>query len=97
MRDESFQAWTEEQANAGSLLGTKKCFVLLCPIDEQHLLSSFREFVHDRYWIDHGLSKTKTYLPKTYDSQANFQWKNNKISLLILHFETTMENVSRLP
>ena len=29
----------------------KKCFVLLCPIGEQHLLSSFREFVHDGYYL----------------------------------------------
>ena len=36
------------------LIGHKKCFVLLCPIGEQHLLSSFREFVHDSYWLDHG-------------------------------------------
>ena len=38
------------------LIGHKKCFVLLCPIGEQHLLSSFREFVRDGYWPDHGLS-----------------------------------------
>ena len=31
------------------LIGHKKCLVLLCPIGEQHLLSSFREFVHDGY------------------------------------------------
>ena len=43
------------QAIAGSWLGTK-CFVLLCPIGEQHPLSSFREFVHDGHWLDHGLS-----------------------------------------
>ena len=34
----------------------KKCFVLLCPIGEQFLLNSFREFVHDGYCSDHGLS-----------------------------------------
>ena len=33
------------------LIGHKKCFVLLCPIGEQHLLSSFREFVHDGYYL----------------------------------------------
>ena len=38
------------------LIRHKKCFVLLCPIGEQHLLSSFREFVHYGYWLDHGLS-----------------------------------------
>ena len=37
------------QADAGSWLGTKKCFVLLCPICEEFLLSSFREFVHGGY------------------------------------------------
>ena len=41
------------------LIGHKKCFVLLCPTGEQHLLSSFREFVHDAYWLDHGLSATR--------------------------------------
>ena len=59
-RDESFQAQAEKPLGTNShqtkrsskcwlLIGHKKCFVLLCPIDEQHLLSSFREFVHDHY------------------------------------------------
>ena len=38
----------------------QKCFVLLCPIGEQFLLSSFREFVHDGYCLDHGLSGSCT-------------------------------------
>ena len=29
----------------------QKCFVLLCPIDEQFLLSSFHEFVHDGFFF----------------------------------------------
>ena len=33
------------------LIGHKRCFVLLCPIGEQFLLSSFREFVHDGYYL----------------------------------------------
>ena len=33
------------------LTGHKKFFALLCPIGEQHLLSSFREFVHDGYYL----------------------------------------------
>ena len=33
------------------LIGHKKCFVLLCPISEQFLLSSFCEFVHDSYYL----------------------------------------------
>ena len=63
-RDESFQAWAEKPLGTDSnrnistrsrecwfLIGHKKCFVLLCPIGEQHLLSSFREFVHDGYYL----------------------------------------------
>ena len=33
------------------LIGHKKCYVLLCPIGEQFLLSSFHEFVHDGYYL----------------------------------------------
>ena len=62
--DESFQAWVEEPLGTDShrtiskrssecwlLIGHKKCFVLLCPIGEQFLLSSFCEFVHDGYYL----------------------------------------------
>ena len=38
--------------------GHKKCFVLLCPISEQFLLSSFCEFVHDSYCLDQGLTSS---------------------------------------
>ena len=63
-RHESFQAWAEEPLGTDShrtiskrsrecwfLIAHKKCFVLLCPIGEQLLLSSFREFVHDGYYL----------------------------------------------
>ena len=63
-RDESFQVQAEEPLGAAShqtisknssecrlLIGHKKCFALLCPIGEQFLLSSFREFVHDGYCL----------------------------------------------
>ena len=72
-RDESFQVRVKEplgtdcprtisknSSGCRLLIGHKKCFVLLCPISEQHLLSSFREFVHDGYWLDHGLSGSCT-------------------------------------
>ena len=72
-RDESFQVRAKEPLGTDShrtisknssgcrlLIGHKKCFVLLCPIGEQFLLSSFREFVHDGYWLDHGLSGSCT-------------------------------------
>ena len=39
------------RVNAGSWLCAKKCFVLLCPISEQHCLSYFCVFVHDRYCL----------------------------------------------
>ena len=68
-RDESFQVRAKEPLGADShrtisknssrcrlLIGHKKCFVLLCPIGEQFLLSCFREFVHHGYCLDHGLS-----------------------------------------
>ena len=63
-RDKSFQAQVEKLLGTDShqtiskrssecwlLIGHKKCFVLLCPIGEQFLLSSFREFVHDGYYL----------------------------------------------
>ena len=90
-RDESFQAWAEEPLGTEShqtiskqssecwlLIGHKKCFVLLCPIGEQHLLSSFREFVHDGYWFDHGLSGSCT---KEMHAVGNLSvWYNRYIS-----------------
>ena len=72
-RDESFQVRTKEPLGTDShrtisknssgcrlLIGHKKCFVLLCPIGEQFLLSSFREVVHNGYCFDHGLSSSCT-------------------------------------
>ena len=72
-RDESFQVRAKEPLGTDShrtiskhssrrrlLIGHKKCFVLLCPISEQSLLSSFRESVHDYYCRDHGLSGSCT-------------------------------------
>ena len=63
-RDESFQVRVKEPlgtdshrtisknlSGCRSLIGHEKCFVLLCPIGEQFLLSSFREFVHDGYCL----------------------------------------------
>ena len=63
-RNESFQALMEEPLGTDShwtiskrssecwlLIEHKKCFVLLCPISEQFLLSSFREFVYNGYYL----------------------------------------------
>ena len=67
--DESFQVRAKEPLGTDSdraisknssgcrlLIGHKNCFVLLCPIDEQFLLSSFREFVLDGYCLVRSLS-----------------------------------------
>ena len=63
----SFQAWAEEPLGTDShrmiskrsgecrlLIGHKKCLVLLCPIGEQFLLSSFREFVYEGYKLSNS-------------------------------------------
>ena len=68
--DESFQVRAKEPLGTDSHrtisknssgcrlpIGHKKCFVLLCPIGEQFLVSSFREFVHDGFCLDHGCTK----------------------------------------
>ena len=47
------------QADVGSWLATKNA-LYLCPISEQFLLSSFREFVHDGYCFDHSLCSSCT-------------------------------------
>ena len=72
-RDESFQVRAKEPLGTDShraisknssgcrlLIGHKKCFVLLCPIGEQFLLSSFPEFVLDGYCFNHALSGSCT-------------------------------------
>ena len=74
--DESFQARAEEPLATDSrraisklsgecwlLIGHKKCFVLLCPICGQHLLSSFLAFVHYRYCLSKmALEFTRNHL-----------------------------------
>ena len=63
-RDESFKVRAKEPLDTDChrtiskylsgcrlLIGHKKSFVLLCPIGEQFLLSSFREFVYDGYCL----------------------------------------------
>ena len=75
-RDKSFQVRAKEPLGTDShraisksssgcrpLITHKNCFVLLCPIGEQFLLSSFRECVHDGYCFNHGLSGSCTGSP----------------------------------
>ena len=85
-RDESFQAWAEEPLGKDShrtiskrssecwlLIRPKKGFdnVLLCPIGEQFLLSYFREFVHDGYY----LATVARFVHEAFlTSQRNYWW-----------------------
>ena len=48
---DSHRTVSKNSSRCRFLIGHKKCFVLLCPIGEQFLLSSFREFVHDGYCL----------------------------------------------
>ena len=48
---DSHRTISKNSSGCRLLIGHKKCFVLLCPIGEQFLLSSFREFVHDGYCL----------------------------------------------
>ena len=47
MRNKSFRTISKNSSGCRLLIGHKKCFVLLCPIGKQFLLSSFCEFVHN--------------------------------------------------
>ena len=60
LKYEIFQTISKRSRECWFLIGHKNCFVLLCPIGEQHLLGSFREFVYDGYWLDHDLSGSCT-------------------------------------
>ena len=61
---------TISKSSSGSrlLIGHKKCFVLLCPISKQFLLSSFREFVHD----SHCLSTLARFVHQACACKRNF-------------------------
>ena len=54
------------------LIGHKKCFVLLCPISKQFLLSSFREFVHDSYYLATGARFVHQGFPNP--KRRNYWW-----------------------
>ena len=48
---DSHRAISKRSCECWLLIEHKKCFVLLCPIGEQFLLSSFRKFVHDGHYL----------------------------------------------
>ena len=57
---DSHRTISKNSSRCQLLIGHKKCFVLLCPIGEQFLLSSFREFVHDGSCLHQSLSGSCT-------------------------------------
>ena len=93
-RDEGFQAQAEKPLGTDShrtiskrssecwlLIGHKKCFVLLCPIGEQLLLSSFREFVHDRYYFA-TVARFVHQAFLTRQKRRNYRWVEKRFGSL---------------
>ena len=109
-RDKSFQAWAEEPLGTDShrtiskrsrecwfLIGHKKCFVLLYPIGEQFLLSSFREFVHDGYY----LATVARFVHQAFlTRQRNYRWVEKRFGCyqqkqFNLHWENSVSDGSQ--
>ena len=57
---DSHRAISKNSNRCRLLIEHKKCFVLLCPIGQQFLLISFRDFAHQGYYLDHSLSGSST-------------------------------------
>ena len=85
--DESFQVRAKETLGTDShrtisknssgcrlLIGHKNCFVLLCPIDEQFLLSSFRESYTTAIV---SITACLVHAPKKCTQSGNFQFDIN--------------------
>ena len=70
------------------LIGHKNGFVLLCPIGEQFILSSFREFVHDGYC----LATLVRFVHQACASKGNFYF----LSVLSRNEGSTDESKKRL-
>ena len=66
---DSHQAISKNSSGCRLLIGHKKCFVLLCPIGKQFLLSFFREFVHDGCCLHRACL---AHAPKNARSQETF-------------------------
>ena len=68
----SHRAISKNSNGSWLLIGHKKCFVLLCPIGQQFILSSFREFVHDGYIVSSTVCLA--HAPKKCAQSGNFQF-----------------------
>ena len=71
----------------------RKFFVLLCPIGEQFLLSSFREFVHDGYC----LATLARFVHQACASKGNFffYFPNHKLKELPMSRKNVWDAISR--
>ena len=75
----------------------QKCFVLLCPIGEQFLLSSFREFVHDGYY----LATVARFVHQAFlTRQRNYRWVEKRFGCyqqeqFNLHWENSVSDGSQ--
>ena len=85
---DSHRAISKNSSGCRLLIGHKKCFVLLCPIGEQFLLSSFREFVHDGYclvtlaWFVHPACASKKKIVSNF-TRLTPTYNNFEISFVV--------------
>ena len=78
------------------LIGHKKCFVLLCPIGEQFLLSSFREFLHDVYYLaTFARFIHQAFLTTNEGTTDDSKNVSDAISRTILHWENSVSDASQ--
>ena len=79
------------------LIGHKKYFVLLCPIGEQFLLSYFREFLHDGYY----LASVARFVHQAFlTRQSNNRWVEKRFGCyqqeqFNLHWENSVSDGSQ--
>ena len=87
---DSHRTISKNSSGCRLLIGHKKCFVLLCPIGEQFLLSFFREFVHDGYCLG-TLARPFTKLVRARETfifyfpnkkRRNYRWVEETFGML---------------
>ena len=107
--DESFQAWAEDPLGTDSyrtiskrssecwlLIGHKKCFALLCPIGEQFLLSFFRDFLHEGYYLATVARFIhQAFLTRNEGTTDELKNVSDAISMSILHWENFVSDGSQ--
>ena len=89
---DSHRAISKNSSGCRLLIGDKKCFVFFCPISEQFLLSSFREFIHDGRSLSNiifdrplttaivSITDCLAHAPKKCTESGNFQFDIKSLS-----------------